>query len=315
MGSRNSNSVNQKKRRGRKRKKALIIFAVIAAVAGMLFGVTYKVFEADTIEFVGSTHYSDEELKKYIFGGDYVNLLYFRIFGQKDTKIPFIQKYDVETDWPDRLYVTVYEKAIVGYVRYMGCNMYFDKDGIVVESSTDLYENVPQIDGLKFDSIVINTKLDVGNADIYNTILDLIQSFDKYDIDVDKVYFDASYNITLYIGDVKVSLGSSKDFTDRLFELKQLSSRFGTLKGTQKTEIIAAYGRKPGDTGSPEVQVAILTERIAELTEHLKVNQKDHHSRRGLLKMVGKRRALLAYLKDTDIESYRNLIERLGLRK
>lgn len=86
MGSRNSNSVNQKKRRGRKRKKALTIFAVIAAVAGMLFGVTYKVFEADTIEFVGSTHYSDEELKKYIFGGDYVNLLYFRIFGQKTPK-------------------------------------------------------------------------------------------------------------------------------------------------------------------------------------------------------------------------------------
>ena len=80
----------------------------------------------------------------------------------------------------------------------------------------------------------------------------------------------------------------------------------------KKAEIIATYGRKPGDTGSPE---AILTERIAELTEHLKVNQKDHHSRRGLLKMVGKRRALLAYLKDTDIESYRNLIERLGLRK
>ena len=80
----------------------------------------------------------------------------------------------------------------------------------------------------------------------------------------------------------------------------------------KKAEIIATYGRKPG---SPEVQVAILTERIAELTEHLKVNQKDHHSRRGLLKMVGKRRALLAYLKDTDIESYRNLIERLGLRK
>ena len=81
------------------------------------------------------------------------------------------------------------------------------------------------------------------------------------------------------------------------------------------SEIIAQYGRKPGDTGSPEVQVAILTERIAELTEHLKVNQKDHHSRRGLLKMVGKRRALLEYLKKNDIESYRNLIARLGIRK
>ena len=83
----------------------------------------------------------------------------------------------------------------------------------------------------------------------------------------------------------------------------------------KKSEIIAAYGRQPGDTGSPEVQVAILTERINELNEHLKNNQKDHHSRRGLLKMVGKRRALLEYLKKTDIESYRNLIARLGIRK
>ena len=82
-----------------------------------------------------------------------------------------------------------------------------------------------------------------------------------------------------------------------------------------KTAIIKEYATKEGDTGSPEVQVAILTERIAELTEHLKVNQKDHHSRRGLLKMVGKRRALLEYLKKNDIESYRNLIARLGIRK
>ena len=83
----------------------------------------------------------------------------------------------------------------------------------------------------------------------------------------------------------------------------------------KKAEIIAAYGRKPGDTGSPEVQIAILTERIAELTEHLKVNQKDHHSRRGLLKMVGKRSDLLAYLKQNAIEGYRNIIARLGIRK
>lgn len=83
----------------------------------------------------------------------------------------------------------------------------------------------------------------------------------------------------------------------------------------KKAEIIAAYGRKPGDTGSPEVQIAILTERINQLTEHLKVNQKDHHSRRGLLQMVGQRRALLEYLKKNDIEAYRTLIERLGLRK
>ena len=83
----------------------------------------------------------------------------------------------------------------------------------------------------------------------------------------------------------------------------------------KKAQIIAEYGRKPGDTGSPEVQIAILTERITELTEHLKQNPKDHHSRRGLLMMVGQRRGLLDYLKKTDLEGYRALIEKLGIRK
>ena len=82
-----------------------------------------------------------------------------------------------------------------------------------------------------------------------------------------------------------------------------------------KQEIINEYGRHAGDTGSPEVQVALLTERINHLNEHLKLNKKDHHSRRGLLLMVGQRRGLLDYLKKTDIERYRELIAKLGLRK
>ena len=83
----------------------------------------------------------------------------------------------------------------------------------------------------------------------------------------------------------------------------------------KKAAIIAEYGRNPGGTGSPEVQIAILTARIAELTEHLQKNQKDHHSRRGLLKMVGQRRGLLNYLRENDLEGYRKLIEKLGIRK
>ena len=82
-----------------------------------------------------------------------------------------------------------------------------------------------------------------------------------------------------------------------------------------KQEIIAEFQLHEGDTGSPEVQIALLTERINLLYEHLKLNKKDHHSRRGLLKMVGQRRGLLNYLKDTDIERYRAFVARLGLRK
>jgi small subunit ribosomal protein S15 len=82
-----------------------------------------------------------------------------------------------------------------------------------------------------------------------------------------------------------------------------------------KTEIIAQYATKPGDTGSPEVQIAVLSRRIADLTEHLKEHKHDHHSRRGLLLLVGQRRRLLGYLQQVDIARYRSLIERLGLRR
>ena len=87
------------------------------------------------------------------------------------------------------------------------------------------------------------------------------------------------------------------------------------MTNEEKKAIMAEYATHEGDTGSPEVQIAILTYRIETLTEHLKVNKKDHHSRRGLNKMVGHRRNLLGYLKDNDIERYRAIIEKLGLRR
>ena len=83
----------------------------------------------------------------------------------------------------------------------------------------------------------------------------------------------------------------------------------------EKQAIMAEYATHEGDTGSPEVQVAVLTKRINDLTEHLKIHAKDHHSRRGLLKMVGHRRNLLAYLQKVDIERYRDIVKKLGLRK
>ncbi|WP_340587002.1 30S ribosomal protein S15 [Erythrobacter alti] len=88
-----------------------------------------------------------------------------------------------------------------------------------------------------------------------------------------------------------------------------------TITAERKAEVIAENAQGKGDTGSPEVQVAILTERIRNLTDHFKANHKDNHSRRGLLKMVNKRRSLLAYLKKTDLERYNALIQKLGLRK
>jgi small subunit ribosomal protein S15 len=87
------------------------------------------------------------------------------------------------------------------------------------------------------------------------------------------------------------------------------------LLNEQKNDIIGEHARSDGDTGSPEVQIALLSQRISELTDHLKTHTKDHHSRRGLLRMVGRRRRLLAYLQREDIERYRAIISKLGLRR
>lgn len=104
---------------------------------------------------------------------------------------------------------------------------------------------------------------------------------------------------------------SDLSFCERRFKKKEKKM----ITKEKKAQIIAEYGRDEHDTGSPEVQIAILTARINELTEHLKVNPKDHHSRRGMYKMIGKRRGLLDYYKKTNLDGYRELIVRLGIRR
>ena len=109
--------------------------------------------------------------------------------------------------------------------------------------------------------------------------------------------------------DNPLSQGAARDDRDRN------ESTTVALSTEQKQTILAEYGLKDGDTGSPEAQIALLSKRISDLTEHLRFHKHDHHSRRGLLLMVGRRRRLLNYLTKTDIERYRSLIQRLGLRR
>lgn len=218
--------------RERKKGKGFLIAFIVMFILVAVGIAVYIGFQAESVTYAGNSHYSDEEMTEKIFGKDKPNVLLYKLFGNKKKTIPFIQKYDVEIQWPKKMYITVYEKPVIGYIRYMGCNMFFDKDGIVVESSTESYDKVPEIIGLKFNSIVLGSKLDVGDDDIFRQILDLTQSFDKYDLDVSKVYFDSSDNLILYIEEVKVYLGNSDDYTDKLFELKQMETKFSGLKGT-----------------------------------------------------------------------------------
>ena len=195
------------------------------------------VFKVDDIEYTGSQHYNNEELKKSIFIGKNPNaLLYFLFRKNSQNAVPFIQKYDVEIVWPNKMIVTVYEKPIIGYVNYMGYDMYFDKDGVIVESSTKTLSGVPQVTGLNFKSIVLNSKLEVGNPSVFSKVLELTKSFGKYDLKVDKIYFDSSNEVTLYMADVTVLLGDCDRLEDKLNELKQMTPKLIGLKGTLHLE-------------------------------------------------------------------------------
>ena len=225
------------KKRKRRSIKKWIILAVVISMITVVGSSIALIFNVNTIEYIGGSHYDNDQLNGYLFEGKNPNaLVYYLIDKNKTCTIPFVQKYDVEITWPNKMSITIYEKPVVGYVSYMGCNMYFDKDGIVVESSTKALDEIPQITGLTFKSIVLNSKLEVSNNGVFDKILELTQGFDKYKISVDKIYFNSSSEVTVYMGNVKVLLGDCNDVTDKLYELKQMSVKFEGLKGTLHLE-------------------------------------------------------------------------------
>lgn len=212
---------------------AVGIIVLICLMAVMMISMLFRI---ETIEYEGNTHYTDEEMTNFIFNGKYnVNALVYYLFGKKQDKvsIPFVQDYDVEVVWPSGLKVYVYEKDIIGYIAYMGCNMYFDRDGIIVDSAQEVLESVPEVSGIAYDNIVLHEKLDTNGEKVFSIMLDLRQLFEKYEIEIRKVSFDSGLNITVYTGDIKVMLGSPDMLTEKVHELNmmmpQLAGRTGTL--------------------------------------------------------------------------------------
>lgn len=218
-------------------KKGVISIVVIILFGCVLFISTG--FRTTQIEYEGNTRYTDEEMTNYIFGGKYnVNTLIYYFFTSKKDKvvIPFVQDYDVSVDWPNKLEIKVYEKSIIGYIRYMGYNLYFDKDGIVVDSSKDVLEGIPEVTGLDYTNVVLHTQLDVENEKIFAVLLELVQLCEKYEIPIEKVFFDKSGNVTLYMGDIRIMLGDSGTITEKIYEVSQMMSQMQGLSGTLHME-------------------------------------------------------------------------------
>ena len=216
-------------------KVLLAVVIVMAVLCGGLVFLWYN-YSITQVTVSGNSHYTDEEIKDMVFTGPYsynsiVLSLMYRNKSIED--IPFIEKMDVDILDSNSVRINVFEKAVAGYVEYLGHYMYFDKDGIVVESSNRIMEGIPFVTGLSYDHIVLHKPLPVKKSSVFLTILNITQLLGKYDIETDRIAFDSDGDITLYFGSARVSLGTDDFIDEKINEmhllLPQLKGYSGTL--------------------------------------------------------------------------------------
>ncbi len=222
---------------------AAILGILAVTGAGYFFIRTYTV---GTVYVEGNVHYTEDEIKEIVMAGPLGhNSLYLSLkYKNKGVEgIPFVDVMDVTILSPDTIRISVYEKALTGYVKYLDSCMYFDKDGYVVESSAEVSPGVPQITGLSFDHIVLGEQLPVEDPAVFQSILNMTKLLDKYELSSDKIYFQSNGNITLFFGNVKASLGSGgSDLEDKLMILPKLLPSLEGCSGTLQMENYSENG-------------------------------------------------------------------------
>lgn len=182
----------------------------------------------------GNTHYTNEEIIDMVITDKLShNSLYLSLkYRNKSIEnVPFVEKMDVDIVSPDTVRINVYEKAVAGYIAYLGHYMYFDRDGIVVESSMEPSDTVPQVLGLDFNYVILYEKLPVENQTVFAEILDITQLLDKYQLHANKIFFDTEYNVYLYFDGVEVSLGTREFIDEKIIQLQYILPNLEGKKG------------------------------------------------------------------------------------
>lgn len=213
----------------KKRIKIAIAAAVVLLVTVILLSV--RITE---ITVTGNQRYTDEQMIELLFPDQTSRNSLFCYAKDKlkpHETIPFVEDYRLVFSGPGKVEVIVYEKSVVGYVSYMSSYMYFDKDGIIVESSGTRLEGVPWITGLNFGYIVLYQKLPVEDEHIFSEILNLTQILSLYEMEVDRIQYNSAGEATLYMGDIEVVLGGNESLNGKIAELNDMLPELEGLSG------------------------------------------------------------------------------------
>lgn len=214
------------RRRFEKKKNHLKIIIIIVILLLLVFSglLAAGIFHVNKVEVVGNSYYTEEEIADLVMGESknslYLVFLYDYLGGKE---IPFIDSVEVSMISPSQIKIRVYEKTIIGYVEYMGANLYFDKDGTVVESSGEVLEGVPCIKGLKFDTLALYQPLNVKNADVFDLLLSLNQMMEKYELEPDAITLkNDGTEITLTFENVRINLGAGENMDEKAARIRSL---------------------------------------------------------------------------------------------
>ena len=230
----------------RNHKSIFIILGItLFLLLGLLFGYQYILtnYTVTTSYVEGNVHYTDEEILDMVMAGHYGNnslFLSMKYRNKSISGVPFVEKMDVSVIDPHTIKIEVYEKALAGYVEYLENYMYFDKDGIVVESSNERTKGIPLVTGLQFDHVVLYEPLPVDNPEIFKSVLSITQLVNKYNLSIDRIYFGSDNTLTLYFDEVRVALGNATDLDEKLMKLQymlpELNGKSGVLRMENYTE-------------------------------------------------------------------------------
>ncbi len=233
--------IRDERRKKKRRKRILLTLLTLILLLALLALIIFKVFVVKKVEVQGNKLYADEQIEEWVLNDEYSwNSLYVYLkYHFLDTQeIPFIDTMEIGLKPPGTISITVYEKGILGYlyIDSIGQNVYFDKDGFVVEISTDIIEGVPQVKGLTCEKVVLYEKLDLKKKKTLKTLLSVTQTLKKYHLQPEVVNYGGSGEILLHYGTITVNLGQSDNLTEKVKRLDKIMPNLDGLAGTLHLE-------------------------------------------------------------------------------
>ena len=271
--------IKEERRRKKRRKIGLYILLILILLIAAGVFIVMNVFTVENVVVEGNELYSSTQIENMVLNDEYswnslyVDLKYrFVDIGE----VPFVDTMEVSLDNPHTVHIKVYEKGMLGYlyINSIGQNAYFDKDGFVVETSTEVIDGVPKITGISCEEVVLYEKLQLENSDILRDLLNLTQTLKKYNLLPDEIQYDSNMEPVLYYGTIQVKIGSEDNLSQKVVRLSIILPQLDGLSGTlhletwtpETTDIIWDRAEEQPDTEEEATEEATeeTTEETAE---------------------------------------------------